>query len=193
MNARAIVLGVAAVGGAGLFAGLGVFFFGSPDLAARVPGSGVFAAAAAVLGGAIYLQASKPRTSWGWTITRVVLLLLIVFGIFFVIAMPLYTHVPPSHQAGAYPYNMSSGWRKHVEEHARRTSSLVGSNLGLESPVVEDTKFGRFEMSIDSNGTIKVRNTKFNLEALITPTLREGSVNWSCKGTPVEDMSPRCR
>jgi hypothetical protein len=125
MNARAIVLGVTAVGGAGLFAGLGVFFFGSPDLAARVPGSGVFAAAAAVLGGAIYLQASKPRTSWGWTITRVVLLLLIVFGIFFVIAMPLYTHVPPSHQAGAYPYNMSSGWRKHVEEHARRTSSLV--------------------------------------------------------------------
>ncbi len=193
MNARAIVLGVTAVGGAGLFAGLGVFFFGSPDLAARVPGSGVFAAAAAVLGGAIYLQASKPRTSWGWTITRVVLLLLIVFGIFFVIAMPLYTHVPPSRQAGAYPYNMSSGWRKHVEEHARRTSSLVGSNLGLESPVVEDTKFGRFEMSIDSNGTIKVRNTKFNLEALIKPTLREGSVNWSCKGTPVEDMSPRCR
>jgi len=65
--------------------------------------------------------------------------------------------------------------------------------LGLESPVVEDTKFGRFEMFIDSNGTIKVRNSKFNLEALITPTLHEGSVNWSCKGTPVEDMSPRCR
>ncbi len=204
MNVRAIVLGVTAVGGAGLFAGLGVLFFSSPDQAARVPASGLFAAAAAVLGGAIYLQASKPRTSSGQTITRVVVLLLIVFGIFLVIAIPSYTHVPPSRHAGSYLYHMSSGWRKHVEEHARRTSSLVGSNLGLESPVVEeDTKYfinhntyhslGRFEMSIDSNGTIKLRNTKFNLEALITPTLREGSVHWSCKGTPAKDMRPRCR
>jgi hypothetical protein len=199
MNVRAIVLGVTAVSGVGLFAGLGVLFFGSPDQAARVPASGLFAAAAAVLGGAIYLQASNPRTSSGQTITRVVVLLLIVFGIFCVIAIPSYTHVPPSRQAGSFLYTMSSGWRKHVEEHARRTSSLVGSNFGLESPVVEDRKFGyptqmgRFEMSIDSNGTIKVRNTKFNLEALITPTLREGSVHWSCKGTPAEDMSPSCR
>ena len=204
MNARAIVLGVTAVGGAGLFAGLGVLSFGSPDQDARVPASGLFAAAAAVLGGAIYLQASKPRTSWGWTITRVVVLLLLVFGIFAYIGMVTYTEVSQSRLAGSYVYNMSLGWQKHVEEHARRTSSLVGSNLGLESPVVSEditsfinnttfTKLGRFEMSIDSNGTIKVRNTKFNLEALIKPTLRDGSVNWSCKGTPVEDMSPPCR
>ncbi|MFQ5937781.1 MAG: hypothetical protein ACE5LB_15360 [Acidiferrobacterales bacterium] len=193
MNVRAIVLGVTAVGGAGLFAGLGVFFFGSPDQAARVPASGLFAAAAVVLGGAIYLQASKPRTSSGQTITRVVVLLLIVFGIFCVIAIPAYTHVPPSRQAGPYLYWMALDWQKHVEEHARRTSSLVGSNLGLKSPVVEDTRFGRFEMSIDSHGTIKVRNTKFNLEALITPTLREGSVQWRCRGTPAEDMPPWCR
>jgi hypothetical protein len=193
MNVRAIVLGVTAVGGAGLFAGLGVLSFGSPDQAARVPASGLFAAAAAILGGAIYLQASKPRTSWGWTITRVVVLLLLVFGIFAYIGMVTYTEVSQSRLAGSYVYNMSLGWQKHVEEHARRTSSLVGSNLGLESPVVKDTKFGRLEMSIDSNGTIKVRNTKFNLEALITPTLGEGSVHWSCKGIPAEAMSPPCR
>jgi len=193
MNARAIVLGVTAVGGAGLFAGLGVLFFGSPDQAARVPASGLFAAAAAVLGGAIYLQASKPRTSSGRSIARVVVLLLIVFGIFSWIATFSYTHVPRSHLAGFYLYSTSSEWRKHVEEHARRTSSLVGSNLGLESPAIEETQFGRFEMSIDSNGTIKVRNTKFNLEALITPALGEGSVHWSCKGTPAEAMSPPCR
>jgi hypothetical protein len=193
MNVRAIVLGVTAVGGAGLFAGLGVLFLGSPDQAVRVPASGLFAAAAAVLGGAIYLQASKPRTSSGQTITRVVVLLLIVFGIFCWIATVSYTHVPRSHLAGSYLYSKSSGWRKHVEEHARRTSSLVGSNLGLESPVIQETQFGRFEMSIDSNGKIKVRNTKFYLEALITPTLHEGSVNWSCKGTPAEAMTPPCR
>ena len=127
------------------------------------------------------------------SITRLVVLLLIVFGILYVIVRPTYTNVPPSRQAGSYLYSMSLDWQKNVEEHARRTSSLAGSNLGLNSPVVEDTKFGRFEMSIDSNGTIKVRNTKFNLEALITATLREDSVHWSCKGTPAKDMRRRCR
>jgi hypothetical protein len=125
--------------------------------------------------------------------TKVVVLLLIVFGILYVIVRPTYTYVPPSRQAGSYLYSMSLDWQKHVEEHARRTSSLVGSNVGLESPVVEDTKFGRFEMSIDGNGMIKVHNTKFNLEALITPTLREGSVDWSCNGTPAEHMTLLCR
>ena len=138
-------------------------------------------------------RSARPHRAKRISITRVVVLLLIVFGIFLVIAIPTYTHVPPSRQAGSYLYTMSSGWRKHVEEHARRTSSLVGSNFGLKSPVVEDARFGRFEMSIDSNGTIKVRNTKFNLEALITPSLREGSVDWSCKGTPAKDMTHRCR
>jgi len=138
-------------------------------------------------------RSARPHRAKRISITRVVVLLLIVFGIFLVIAIPTYTHVPLSRQAGSYLYTMSSGWRKHVEEHARRTSSLVGSNFGLKSPVVEGSEFGRFEMSIDSNGTIKVRNTKFNLEALITPSLREGSVDWSCKGTPAKDMTPWCR
>lgn len=193
MNVRAIVLSVTAVGGAGLIACLGVLFFGSPDQAVRVPASGLFAAAAAVLGGAVYLQANKPRVSTGKTITRMVALLLIIFVIVGLIAIPLYTAYPPSRQAGSYAYSMSSGWRKHVEEHAQRTSSVVGSNLGLESPAVEDTEFGRFEMSIDSNGTIRVRNSKLNLEVLTTPTLREGSVHWSCKGIPVKDMTPWCK
>ena len=138
-------------------------------------------------------RSARPHRAKRISITRVVVLLLIVFGIFLVIAIPTYTHIPPSRQAGSYLYTMSSGWRKHVEEHARRTSSLVGSNFGLKSPVVEDAEFGRFEMSIDSNGTIKVRNTKFNLEALITPSLRESSVDWSCKETPAKDMTPWCR
>ena len=138
-------------------------------------------------------RSARPHRAKRISITRVVVLLLIVFGIFLVIAIPTYTHVPLSRQAGSYLYTMSSGWREHVEERARRTSSLVGSNLGLKSRVVEDTKFGRFEMSIDNNGTIKVRNTKFNLEALMTPTLREGSVDWSCKGTPAKDMTHWCR
>jgi len=138
-------------------------------------------------------RSARPHRAKRISVTSVVVLLLIVFGIFLVIAIPTYTHVPPSRQAGSYIYSMSSGWREHVEERARRTSSLVGSNLGLKSRVVEDTEFGRFEMSIDNNGTIEVRNTKFNLEALITPTLRQGSVDWSCKGTPAKDMTHWCR
>jgi hypothetical protein len=138
-------------------------------------------------------RSARPHRAKRISITRVVVLLLIVFGIFLVIAIPNYAHIPPSRQAGTYLISMSSGWRMHVEEHARRTSSLVGSNFGLKSPVIEDARFGRFEMSIDSNGTIKVRNTKFNLEALITPSLREGSVHWSCKGTPAKDMTQSCR
>lgn len=138
-------------------------------------------------------RSARPHRAKRISITRVVVLLLIVFGVFCVIAIPSYTHVPPSRQAGSYLYSLSFDWRKHIEKHARRTSSLVGSNLGLKSPVFEDSKFGRFEMSITSNGTITVRNTKFNLEAVITPTLREGTVQWSCKGTPAKDMSSWCR
>ncbi len=81
-------------------------------------------------------RSARPHRAKRISITRVVVLLLIVFGIFLVIAIPTYTHVPPSRQAGSYLYTMSSGWQKHVEEHARRTSSLVGSNVGLKSRVV---------------------------------------------------------
>ena len=51
-----------AIAAGGLFAGLGILFFGTHDQAARVPASGLLVVAVAALAGTIYLGAGKPRT-----------------------------------------------------------------------------------------------------------------------------------
>ena len=127
------------------------------------------------------------------SVSRVILGLLVVLGVLYFIGSSMYTYVPESRQAGSELWFRSGEWRSHVEEHAKKASKLEGSGIGLKSPVSDDTQFGRVEMSIDANGKINLRNPKFNLEATITPSVRDGAVQWDCKGTPPKDMNQRCR
>jgi hypothetical protein len=124
---------------------------------------------------------------------RVILGLLVVIGVLLFIGSIGYEHVPESRRAGSELWFSSGDWRSHVEEYAKKTSRLEGSGMGLTSPVANDTQFGRVEMSIDANGRIQLRNSRFNLEAVMTPSVRDGAVHWDCKGTPPKDMSQWCR
>lgn len=95
MNVRAIVLVVTVVAGAGLLAGLGMLFFGSPDQIAGMPSSGLLVAAVLTLAGTIYLQASKPRARVGQksqsTLSTIGFAILVVIA-FFLISFVVTNH-----------------------------------------------------------------------------------------------------
>lgn len=124
----------------------------------------------------------------GFSVVTKVLVILFVVGVCYV----AYS-VPRSKWAGSALWHEASEWRGHVEDYARKTSRLDGSGRDLKSPLVTDTKYGRVEATIDADGKINLRNREFNLEAVITPVLRDGVVQWNCKGTPAKDMGPNCR
>ena len=86
MHRAALTVAILAV--AGLFGGLGILIFGSPDQAARVPPIPLGAADVVALGGAIYLQkrrtASVRTAKEPSTMAAIGFALLVVIAIFLV-------------------------------------------------------------------------------------------------------------
>jgi hypothetical protein len=110
-----------------------------------------------------------------------------------VIFLPSYSYVSQSRQAGSELWSRTHELRSEIEDRVKKSSGVDGSGLALKAGVSEETKFGRVEISVDSNGKITARNIKFDQELSAFPVVRDGSIEWQCKGTPPKDMSPWCR
>jgi len=82
--------------------------------------------------------------------------------------------------------------KQQVAGVAEKAGNLSGSGANIKLASRTDPKLGELKWIVESNGVVRGWNEKNAIEISVTPTLKDGKVNWACRGYPNASMPPAC-
>jgi hypothetical protein len=82
--------------------------------------------------------------------------------------------------------------KKQIGAAAEKSSNLTGSGKDVKLAAQSDAKHGELKWIVSENGAIRGWNEKNALEVTLTPSLKGGKTDWSCRGYPVAAMPASC-
>jgi len=88
--------------------------------------------------------------------------------------------------AGAQPA------QQQVSAAAEKNGNTSAAGKGVKLDKKSDPKHGDLKWIVGDDGAIRGWNEKNALEIAVTPTLKGGKVDWTCKGYPVSVMPTSC-
>ncbi len=86
----------------------------------------------------------------------------------------------------------ADGAKGQVAAVAEKAANLAGAGKGVNLAPRNDPKHGELKWIVEDGGTIRGWNARNAIEIAITPHLRGGKVDWSCKGYPNDAMPASC-
>ena len=82
--------------------------------------------------------------------------------------------------------------KQQVGAAAEKSGNLQGAGKGIRLQPRNDAKYGEMKWIVSDNGAIRGWNEENALEVTLTPTLKGGKTDWTCKGYPVNAMPTSC-
>ena len=82
--------------------------------------------------------------------------------------------------------------KQQVSAAAEKSGNLAGAGTGVKLQARTDPAYGQLKWIVSQDGAIRGWNEENALEVTLTPTLKGGKTDWSCKGYPVAAMPLSC-
>jgi hypothetical protein len=82
--------------------------------------------------------------------------------------------------------------KQQIAATLEKTGNVAGSGKGIKMQARNDPEHGEMKWIVSDNGAIRGWNEKNALEVTLTPLLKGGKADWSCKGYPVNAMPTSC-
>ena len=136
----------------------------------------------------------RGRGLWGGKMRNLLLGVAILALIGFIVVAVVLPQMATSESRGAAQALVAgaNGAKGQVAAAAEKAKNLAGSGKGVKLAPSNDPKHGEMKWIVEDDGTIRGWNAKNAIEIAITPHLRGGKVDWSCKGYPNDAMPASC-